>query len=1558
MTQRINKERLMKANKNYFGISHDVANAFPSPAHDRMDLMVEKKVKTESRLMKQRYRRARVILRGADGQKRPVKLGYGATQGDTTSPEMFIATYDVPITQWERESQVTTKGKMFNVTDPITHKVVSTGLTTFADDAFRANGLQQSPEEMKERVKQNDIQFDRALEIDEMGQNTDKKDVLPRFVGKGAQAAMQEVLGWGDKDPIMGKVKKAVKYLGSWLTCEINDSRYETSDRLTVMQIAWSRMNGFWGSSEVGLRTKKMVFNSMLTSAAVSGRTALNPHQSDNDRLEKRRMRYARTFLGKHGYKHEFPPIEDKEDEKSSTGASTHSSLEWVKHATNTPESAQYQCYECVRLYHSQCPDPQCLKKYCLIHTKRREECGHNSCPEHEYCTVCKHEIPERNLAEWPQGLIGDNAWMPCETPFHTPQSHTPLTTPRSEHIPPIRRAANFDDWDDIEMEFEDAMEYPQEIPQALPTWTLPPIPSNWTRIRYYTDGSCPENKCARRRPVPAGWGCTQMGVDPISEEEIPILDMHGPVNCEPGPRWLGAEKGSNNTGKLSGVGEAIWYALMYGNREIIHEIRTDSQYTIDVLNHKHAANSNRIMIRYLQRLHKLAKRHLKIEITKVEGHSGNEGNERADALAALGAEGYATALGRWTDAIVPHLGGPGFSTNLITEGPGKTKYEEIRKTGAPVRLERPTEENRIKTSIIAVRRRRQGGFGFKYKRSPTGLLITSVKPGGAADHHNIQKHDIIIQIANHNVNMLTDEILTAKWKSRRLKFTVRSDDTDKYPEFSTGRPRGEIEDVEITLERPRRAWAARFEPRIPWGLFVENEQIGFRVTQLTADSFAVRAGIKVGDVITHIDSESTSNRTRASFTTKFNKNKIQLKIKRGTTRAEDEVLAVYRGPTMTSTESPNDQAAEDDDEDASPPELQHQKKEEGTPDDGPRGYLNAWQAKSNKEIRKLLRMHTIESECLIARINWLKQQAQQPQNYEQLRGAVFGQYPWENNPTLTPEGYVTQHANSFAQQWQNDLIMVLGKEYKGLYDPDLHETLKQIKVAKLRMWETTTENKKAKEKPPNPELPKLTLTSNQTNTDDNVCGLIYADGTTCDESFDSLKALRCHQSSKHKARNVYRARVVTKQCPYCDLVMKDTSNTMKHVQRSFEIGGCSLRKGGPATALTTPLIEIENVKCRMCEKTFPTQEEYHEHVRTDRECYPDTIPDHRPKNLSAEEIRKLRATGRQRSQKTLKVSKKPIVQRLQDEDVGGGLLGRRLGRGGGGRGERHLCEWNGEEEEEGRSNSSAYADHGEAEEGRGGEDHHRGTEESCEEEGGGGKGGQEVAAEIQGRGGPGAPELPGARGDQGNPLLCDNHSGRAQFRESGVGNGEEIQRAGESAREEARPEIPALAHLPGLVQNPTTANGSQPGRGRHNRELPGQGQGGGRIVNRQFGESGEGREVYEDLGRAVPNPVQRLPGDGHGEGSTNHDVRAGVRRRRNQVQRGSEEAAGTANRDAPQESDRADGVMRESETDVSPIFLDALPQEENFGEGRNERGIPRRNANRTGQHEDIEMSM
>ena len=154
-------------------------------------------------------------------------------------------------------------------------------------------------------------------------------------------------------------------------------------------------------------------------------------------------------------------------------------------------------------------------------------------------------------------------------------------------------------------------------------------------KIVFYTDGSGSKGKCSGI--TPAGWGwCYRQGED--------WLTSHGPVYTDPSHfRFLGARVGSNNTGEVSAIIEALLYALEHEYTHV--HIHSDSQWAINTITGKWRAKANKELVHTAKRLYK----HSGVEVTLhwVKGHAGHEGNEMADRLAEQGKLSYESSGGR-----------------------------------------------------------------------------------------------------------------------------------------------------------------------------------------------------------------------------------------------------------------------------------------------------------------------------------------------------------------------------------------------------------------------------------------------------------------------------------------------------------------------------------------------------------------------------------------------------------------------------------------------------------------------------------------------------------------------------------------------------------------------------------------------------------------------------------------------------------------------------------------------------------------------------------------------
>ena len=101
--------------------------------------------------------------------------------------------------------------------------------------------------------------------------------------------------------------------------------------------------------------------------------------------------------------------------------------------------------------------------------------------------------------------------------------------------------------------------------------------------MSIYTDGACKNNRDVEHANPPAGWGFvvtrSTTAEDPLTGEVV--AESCGPVVCKPDSEFfLGAEHGSNNTGELSAVAEAmLWSLRQPGNASpSLLQIHVDSE--------------------------------------------------------------------------------------------------------------------------------------------------------------------------------------------------------------------------------------------------------------------------------------------------------------------------------------------------------------------------------------------------------------------------------------------------------------------------------------------------------------------------------------------------------------------------------------------------------------------------------------------------------------------------------------------------------------------------------------------------------------------------------------------------------------------------------------------------------------------------------------------------------------------------------------------------------------------------------------------------------------------
>ena len=155
------------------------------------------------------------------------------------------------------------------------------------------------------------------------------------------------------------------------------------------------------------------------------------------------------------------------------------------------------------------------------------------------------------------------------------------------------------------------------------------------THITFYTDGSGSKGRYTASSP--AGWGwCAPQGAD--------WLEAYGPVvTSSDHTAYVGATVGSNNTGEVTAIVEALLFAVEH---EYTHAtVYTDSLWARNVILGKWKARTNKALVHTARRLFR--RMGVTVHIEWIKAHAGHVGNEKADKLANLGRAAAISVGGR-----------------------------------------------------------------------------------------------------------------------------------------------------------------------------------------------------------------------------------------------------------------------------------------------------------------------------------------------------------------------------------------------------------------------------------------------------------------------------------------------------------------------------------------------------------------------------------------------------------------------------------------------------------------------------------------------------------------------------------------------------------------------------------------------------------------------------------------------------------------------------------------------------------------------------------------------
>ena len=141
-----------------------------------------------------------------------------------------------------------------------------------------------------------------------------------------------------------------------------------------------------------------------------------------------------------------------------------------------------------------------------------------------------------------------------------------------------------------------------------------------------------------------SGWG---VSIKEKGDEDRIVAEMWGPVvTDESDDFYCFCRRGTNNTGEMAGMVQALLYLLYVDGSNRTACICYDSEWAANMIQGKWKAREKDVkpIVGWAQRLLVKVRETREVRFVHVRGHSSDEGNDRADALVQWGKKSRAYA--------------------------------------------------------------------------------------------------------------------------------------------------------------------------------------------------------------------------------------------------------------------------------------------------------------------------------------------------------------------------------------------------------------------------------------------------------------------------------------------------------------------------------------------------------------------------------------------------------------------------------------------------------------------------------------------------------------------------------------------------------------------------------------------------------------------------------------------------------------------------------------------------------------------------------------------------
>eukprot|EP00929_Paragymnodinium_shiwhaense_P036506 TRINITY_DN1955_c0_g1_i1.p1 TRINITY_DN1955_c0_g1~~TRINITY_DN1955_c0_g1_i1.p1 ORF type:complete len:1600 (+),score=138.99 TRINITY_DN1955_c0_g1_i1:125-4924(+) len=251
----------------------------------------------------------------------------------------------------------------------------------------------------------------------------------------------------------------------------------------------------------------------------------------------------------------------------------------------------------------------------------------------------------------------------------------------------------------------------------------------------------------------------------------------------------------------------------------------------------------------------------------------------------------------------------------------------------------------------------------------------------------------------------------------------------------------------------------------------------------------------------------------------------------------------------------------------------------------------------SNREVLCHFGLARVDVELACLRMKQLQSIVRHAEEHEVFLNAMFARFPFEIKEYEHP--WLVQMQRDFQMFSHIDTVTWVAEEVmmrasSVVTDEHVREAFLQVDFAYVKAHFMQIQF-------PPPGTQTALLSKVRVRGCDEggfVCEDTCENGEICGQRFNSLKALRKHQTSSrskggsHSLHNVVEL-ILTNQCIFCRSAFATRDAAKRHLRHAMMCGACNTDQG----YLNSRVEAVENPTCRVCGLTFPSLTEYYLHV-------------------------------------------------------------------------------------------------------------------------------------------------------------------------------------------------------------------------------------------------------------------------------------------------------------------------------------------------------------------------